>query len=328
MGNKYEVVLRNKYFLGELIRSIRLEDSIDEISYRGTVDMQGTNELASIGIAPGNEIRISGIPYGGHNMVYLLQPGVIWECDSTAKSCTKHINVTIYDRTIYLEKSESEYLFTQGTTATQRLKKYCGDWGIKIYKAQDTGMRLSKAVYRARTIYDMIQADIQETAQKGGELYRPRMTPNGLELYELGSNPVVYELKSVEEANQIRTLEGTITRVKVMGKESEGKRTPILATVNGETGKYGTLQKVVSDSTITSAAQAKARAQKTLAGMQETFSVTGLDVNTIRAGDKVKFNGMYLIVISVKHDLGAPGHMSLELGSYEHIRRKYYAKSV
>ena len=101
--NKYEVVLANKYYLRELVESISLDESLSDIAYHAQVRLLVTDEFQKIGIANGQEIRISGIPFGGINMVYLLQPGVVWECSSETTGI-KHIDVDIYDRTIYLAK--------------------------------------------------------------------------------------------------------------------------------------------------------------------------------------------------------------------------------
>lgn len=171
-------------------------------------------------------------------------------------------------------------------------------------------------------------ADLKETVAKGGDMYRPRFVPGGgLELVKLGSNETVWVLEleqNIEEFTQRRTLEGTVTQVKVLGNASEDQRSPVLALVKGETDKYGTLQKVLNDSKITSSGQAQTAGQKMLTGVQETFTVTGIDINTIRAGDKVQLNGMELLVKSVRHELGSPGHMTLELTWPEVIRREVY----
>ena len=324
--SKYEVVLANKYFLRELIESIELEESLDEIAYRATVKLAITEDFP--GISPGQEIRISGVPFGGSKMIYLLNPGVVWDCDSNNRG-QKHLTATLYDKTIYLAKSEDEFLFPAGQTATQRLTQYATRWKIPLGSVPDTGTVLAKAVYRAQPIYSMIQSDLTETVKKGGKMFRARMTPNGLEFIELGSNQTVWVLdgdQNTEEINQRRSLEGAVTMVKVLGKETEGKRTPVLATVIGEISKYGTLQKMLQDEKINTAALAKTRGQKMLSGVQETFSVTALDINTIRAGDKVRLNGMDLIVTSVKHQLGPVGNMNLELASSEYVRRRYYVQ--
>ncbi|MEF3302391.1 XkdQ/YqbQ family protein [Paenibacillus sp. GYB003] len=323
----YEVVLDNRYLLGDLIESISLEESLDEIAYRATVTMMVPADFP--GIRPGQEIRVSGVPHQGTDMAYLLHPGVVWDCENSYHGADR-LTVTLYDRTIYLSKSEDEYVFPAGQTASQRLEKYAADWDIRLYRIPDTVRTLSKKVYRAQSIYAMIASDLKETARKGGELYRPRMTPNGLELFPIGGNETVWALEpsgNIESLTQRRTLEGTVTKVKVLGKEENPESaTEILAVESKDTDMYGTLQKVVMDSDITTVSEAAAAAKGYLSGVQETFSVTAIDVNTIRAGDRVHLlgSGMDLIVTSVRHELGRPGKMSLELAAFDYVKRRYF----
>ncbi|GAA0390569.1 XkdQ/YqbQ family protein [Paenibacillus motobuensis] len=370
----YEVVYQDKYYLRELIESISLKDSLDQISYQADIRLKVTSDFPDL--QPGQPIRVSGIPYGKNSMVYLLNPGVVWDCDSTNRE-TKHMTVTVYDRTIYLAKSEDEYLLPSGQTASQRLKKYASDWGIKLSTVPDTRTKLKKAVYRARPIYNMINADLQETVKSGGDMYIPRMTPAGLELFKVGSNKDVYVLEAIEETTQSRTLDGTITKVKVIGTEDrkekkkskkkagsgnveipegmtleeigrlyggkvdkkskkKGKKpkvkadskvelpSKILAITTGQTDKFGTLQRMVQDEDVKTPAAAKKLGESMLSGVQETFTVSGPDLNIIRAGDAVIYNKMSLIVTSVSHDLGEPGHMMLNLASQDYVRRRYF----
>jgi len=324
-NNKYEVVLDNKYYLREIVEDITLEESLDEIAYRATVKMAITPDFP--GIAPGQEARVSGIRFGETHMMPLLHPGVVWECNSETQG-QKHLTATIYDKTIYIAKSEDEYLLPAGQTATQRLKQYAADWGITLSQIADTGVPLAKAVYRARPIWNMIMADLKETAKKGGEMYRARMTPSGLDLVKLGDNQTIWVLEmnqNIQSLGQNRTLEGSITQVKVMGNASEDARSPVLALVKGETEKYGTLQKVLADEKITNADQAKTEGERFLSGIQETFTVQGIDINTIRAGDKMQLNGGEVLVMSVRHKLGDPGEMTMELTWPDYIRRRCYA---
>ncbi|BFH63901.1 XkdQ/YqbQ family protein [Paenibacillus azoreducens] len=359
----YEVVYQNKYYLRELIESIKLKDSLDQISYQAEISMKVTSDFPNI--QPGQDIRISGVPYGKSDMAPLLNPGVVWECDSSDKS-TKHIALTIYDRTIYLAKSEDEYLLPAGQTASQRLRKYAADWGIKLSTVPDTKTKLKKAVYRSRPIYNMITADLQETVKSGGDMYIPRMTTTGLVLFKIGSNKEVWVLRGIEETEQKRTLEGTITKVKVIGtedrkekpkksksgtqdevgrvyggkvdKKTKGtKKKPkvktdskvelpskILAITTGQTTKYGTLQRMVQDEDVKTTAAAQKLGKSMLSGIQETFTVKCLDLNTLRAGDAVMFNNLRLIVTAVNHDLGDPGHMIAELASEDYVRRRFF----
>ncbi|MEF2964913.1 phage portal protein [Paenibacillus sp. M1] len=318
----YEVVLQNKYYLRELIESISLSDSLDQIAYQGSITLKVSADFP--GIEPGQEIRISGVPFGVTNPVYLLHPGVVWDCSSSI-SQTKHMTLTVYDRTIYLAKSEDECLFAAGGTASQRLKKHAADWNIKLANVPDTKTKLKKSVYRAQTIYSMIMADLKETVKSGGEMYIPRMTPSGLGLFKIGGNETVWKLEGIEEATQSRTLEETVTKVKVLGTESnENALTPVLAIVSGQTAEYGVLQKIVQDEDVKTADAAKKLGESMLKGKGASYSVSCTDLNTIRAGDKVNFNGMGLIVTSVNHQLGEPGHMTLELSTFEDVKRRYF----
>jgi hypothetical protein len=359
----YEVVYQDKYYLRELIESISLKDSLDQISYQASIRLKVTSDFPDL--QPGQPIRISGIKFGTESMSPLLNPGVVWECDSSNRE-TKHMTVTVYDRTIYLAKSEDEYLLPAGQTAAQRLRKYANDWGIKLSTVPDTKTKLKKAVYRSRPIYNMITADLQETVKSGGGMYIPRMTTAGLELFEVGSNQDVWILQAIEESNQLRTLEGTVTKVKVIGTEDRktkskatagnpnssnmtleeigrlyggqvDKKTKkvkadsnvelpskILAIVTGETSKFGTLQRMVQDEDVKTTAAAKKLGESMLSGVQETYTVTCPDLNTIRAGDLVNYSNMRLIVTSVLHELGEPGHMTLELTRPEIVKRRYF----
>ncbi|GMX60861.1 hypothetical protein Elgi_08190 [Paenibacillus elgii] len=324
-SNQYEVILANQYIITDMVEKITLEESLDEIAYRATIDLVITDDFPAIG--PGQEIRISGIAPQGTSLVYLFHPGVIWEC-SSRNSGQKHLTVTAYDKTIYLNKCEDEYLLPAGQTASQRLKRYAADWKIPLGHVAETGKSLAKGVYRSQTIFSMILNDLKDTVSRDGLMYRARMTPNGLELYEIGSNSPVWMLdmdQNVEEITQKRTLEGAVTQVKVLGKaKEEDKPVPVLAVEKGETEKYGTLQRIIQNSNIETASQAKKAAQKLLTGMQETITVTAIDINTIRAGDKVQIKDLAFIVTSVRHELGMPGSMTLELMHIDAVRRKYF----
>lgn len=325
-SGKYEVVLANQYCLRDLLESITLTDSLSSIAYKAEIKIPITSDFP--GIENGQQCRISGIPFGSNYMTYLLYPGVVWEIDSITKG-VKHLIATVYDTTIYLEKSEDEYLFPDGQTASQRIKQYAADWGFGIDSSNfpDTKVLLAKtgtgSSHRGY-IYDMIMADLKESVSKGGAMYRPRITLNGLELFHIGGNSTVWVLESLESIEQNRTLEGAVTRVKVLGQETEGQRTPVLAIVSGDTAQYGTLQKILQDEKITSAAEGKTKGQAMLTGVQQTITVIGPDINTMRAGDLTALNGMELIVTDISHELGTPGHMTAQLASVDYVRRKYY----
>jgi len=318
---KCEIVLDGRYDLGDLAEEITLEDSLEEIAYRASIRIAVTPDLPAIG--PGQSLRIAAVPYGETAMRELLHPAVIWECAST-DSGVKRLNITAYDSTIYLAKSEDERLMAAGQTASQRLKLYAKDWDIAVGNVPDTEIALARSVKRAQSIYAMMQEDLKETVDKGGDMYRPRMTAEGLTLVKLGGNSTIWELESIEELSQTRSLEGAVTQVKVLGSQDNDKKlSPVLAVVQGDTARYGTLQKVLQDCDVTTVEQARRAGRNLLLGMQESFAVTAPDIVAIRAGDRVRLNGMDLYVTRVTHKLGWPGHMDLELSAEAKVRRDW-----
>ncbi|HAF97083.1 phage portal protein [Paenibacillus sp. FSL K6-1566] len=321
----YKVILQDKYDLSPLVEAINLRDSLEQVAYQGTVNLVVTPDLPPI--SPGMAIRISGIPYGKKDYVPLLHPAVVWEAETTNNG-VKRMTLTIYDRTVYLDKSEDEYLFPAKQTATQRFKKYAADWNIKLAHLPDTEKQLGRSVYRTQSIYASMFADLRETAKAGGKLYHPRMIPSGLELYELGSNREVYVLETLTDTIQQRTLEGAATKVKVLATSASetGKEVPskVMAIEEKDIAKYGQLQAIIQDDEVKSAAAARQLARSRLRGIRETITVNAPDINTIRAGDAVMLGSSKLLVISVSRELGNPGSMMLELGSYDDVKRRFY----
>lgn len=324
----YKVIVDDKYDITKLVETIRLKDSLDQIAYQANIRLAVSASSGLPSISPGMAVRISGVPFGEKSMVHLLHPAVIWEVESS-NSGTKRLSLTVYDRMIYLEKSEDEFLLPKDQTATQRLKTYAKEWKIPYATLPETKTKLGKAVYRSQTIFSMMFADLKETAKSGGEMYHPRMTPGGLQLFQVGSNAKVYELDRLIDLTQMRTLEGAVTKVKVMAasESPSGKEVPskVLAIEQDRVEELGTLQKLVEDDQVKSTTAAKKLAKSHLTGIQETFTISAPDVNTIRAGDAVLLKGLKLIVMSVSRDLSAgPGMMTLELGTAELVKRRYY----
>ncbi|QAS52372.1 XkdQ/YqbQ family protein [Halobacillus litoralis] len=316
----YEIVLNNEYILNDLLQDISMEEELDSVAVRMSLTIKSHPDLPVI--TGGDELKVTGKLFNTTSYGEIFN-GVIWDVDD-AKKGLKNISIEAYDRSIYLAKSEDEYLFSKGKTASHRLKEYASDWEIPLGEISDTHIALAKSVYRAQPIYRMIQRDLSETSDKGGDLFIPRMNRNRLDLVPFGSNRDVWILEANEEVRNRKTLESAVTQVKVLGKEEEDKKTPVLATVSKDTEKFGTLQKILQDDKVKTKKDAEKAGNKQLAGIDQTTTVRGLDINVIRVGDLVEVDNAQQYVISVKRDLKASGFMTLEMGSLDHIRRKYY----
>jgi hypothetical protein len=327
---KYEVVLQDKYFLRECIQKLSLEDRLDEISYSAkvTLAVPGDQFTGLPIITPGMEIRVSGTKFGETDYSYIIQPGVVWDVNISNRS-RRNWNLTIYDRAIYLSKSKDEYLWKEGEKASDRIEQLCGDWGITVKDIPDTGQGLAAATVRAKPLWGVMQDALKETAEKNGRLFTVRMQPDGLEIFEIGTNKDVWVFEfgaNLESVVQKQSLSGAVTKVKILGKASDGERSPVVSELNGETDKLGTIQEIISDQKAIDDGTAQAKAKGMLTGIQETVTVEAVDINTIRKGDKVIVEGWEdgLYVMSVRHELGTPGKMHMELATKEYIRRKYY----
>ena len=307
----------SRFHLKEPLISLTLVDVLDEIAYQASANLVN---VTGLNIYEGQQAAILG-PQGE----YLLNPGVVWGVEKDYGK-TNTVSVTIFERTIYL-KSEDEYVFPEGQTATQRLKQYAKDWNIPLAEIPNTNVPLARAVYRAQPIYAMIFSDLKETVKKGGTMYRPRITSDGLGLLPIGSNSEVWQFetdKNIENHTEQGTLDTVVTQVKVLGSALNDERSPVLAVLKGETEKYGTIQKILKDEKITSVSEAKSNGQKVLRTLQKSYQINTIDVPSIRAGDKIILDGTELIVISVTHNLGTPGRISMRAANIDFVRHEYY----
>lgn len=356
-----EIVLDGKYYLGDLVESAILNDSLAEISYRGDITLVATPDLKALSVAPKRTIIVQGTDPARQTKTNLLD-GIVWTTEDRNIGGRNHLALGVRDRTINIAKSEAEYLFRPGMTATERIAKYAKDWNIEVGSLVDTEVKLGKTVHRAQSIYSMIQKDLAETAKQSGELYLVRMVGTKLYLVKLGSNTAVWRLEALEEATNHKTLEGAVTKVLVTGADIQDTKTPVFITVDNPDPALGTIQKIIQDSQLTTPDAAKnagnvkahktsvssaltttaklamktptavllandmATAKSMVGGVQETETLEAPDVPTIRAGDKVKYDNQYWLVTEVEHRLGTPGHMRLFLGDTDYVRRRYYER--
>lgn len=303
------------------MEGIQLSEAIDGIAYTANINLAATEELKRLGIEKGHSIEIYDIDFETKKNKQVFK-GIIWDIDKSRKS--KRITMACKERTIYIEESEDEYLFGEGT-ATQRIQRYCRDWGIPTASLVNTKIKLAKAVYRSESILGMMLKDLKETAQKGGNLYKLRMLDK-LNIIQLGSNKTVWRLETIAEDISFKSsLEGMITQVKILGKQKENKKTPVTGVYKKDINRFGTIQKLVQDEKIKDGAGAKKRADALFNTGEETVRISGIDINSIRAGDKVSVNEQILYVIDVTHNLGSIGRMDLTLSGLDYIRRKFYS---
>ncbi len=321
----YRVWVNGKTNITEAVQvgSMSLSDALDEIAMRFKFTASIIPGLPNL--MPPTPISLTETQANGTAKV--IFDGVTWDVTDSRKG-SHSVSVTAYERIKYMAESEDEYLFNAGMTASSVIKKIASDWGISIGSIANTKVALAKQRYSGgKNLYSIMRDALVETVDKGGGMFVLRMAQGKLDLIPLGSSNYTLSLDAMESASHNLTLDGMVTKVKVLGNdESETKLAPVLAIVTGNTSKYGTIQKIYSDSQVKTASQAKTAGQKKLSGPIDTYTYDGIDINTIRAGDKVKFDGKDLIVTSVEHEIGDPGHMTMDMSPAEIVKVKYYGE--
>ncbi|MCC0654204.1 XkdQ [Clostridioides sp. ES-S-0001-03] len=316
-----KIILNGKYDIANFNEGITLSEAIDGVAYKMDVSLVEPKQLQDIGIKKGDKIVLIDIAYESKKEETIFD-GVIWETRRSEKS--KKLTLSCRERTIYMEESEEQYSFKENT-ATQRIEYYCKQWNIPYYNLANTGKKLTKVIHKTN-ILDMIKKDLKETASKGGDLFRVRMD-NKLKLFKLGTNANIYKLDSIlEDANFTSSFNDAVTSVKVLGKsKDENTKASVIGTYKKDSDKYGTLQKIKQDEKIKNAKEAKKAAEAMFNSGEETISVDCVvDINRIRAGDKVSLKGREYYVIDVTHTLDSTPKMKLNIGTLEYIRRKFY----
>jgi hypothetical protein len=320
-NSEYNLVIDKKYSFKQLIENIILEESLDEIATHLSFSFVIPDKYPQLSDLP--VVQLLGIPYGGSKNIELWR-GVLWT-EEAKNTGLKEAQLDAYDLMKYLSESEDDELLPAGQTAAQRFKYYCSKWGISVGTVQETGVRLSKGVYHGDKIFSMIMSDLKETVAKGGKMFRPYMDGCKANLVEIGTNKQIFNLDDIlDQTSQKRTLEGAVTKVKIIGESKDNAKAPVLAIETKDTDKYGTIQRIISNPDSTDLSEAREQGKNMLVGKQESFSASGVDINVIKAGDLVKASGKSLVVRSITHKLEFPGSMNISLGTMESIRREVY----
>lgn len=247
--------------------------------------------------------------------------GWVWDWSYTS-SKEKEITVTCYDDLIYFQKSEENTYFPAGQSTKSICETLCGNWGVKL-DYQYESITHGKLPLRG-ALSDLFLSDILDPVRKQtGKKFVMRMAKDTVQILPVGSNDVVYDLLTAHNVLDTKsniTLDDVVTKVVILGKEDKEGRSKVEATVEGDTKRYGTLQKIETKDEDTTLADAKKEAQETIKEKgrpKSSYEVRAVDIPWIRKGDKVKVQAGNLwtqyIVTSVSRDIGREKIMTLEL---------------
>ena len=295
-----------KYDLTSVVTSINISDREKQIAKNVTIKVAN---IQTDGQRLGDIISIRDRVYiyasDGSKKDEVFR-GLVWGYGKKAALNSRELTLRCYDNLIYLQESEDSIYFSKGKSTKDVVSQIASKWGISI-SYNYSSITHDKLALRG-TLSDILIDDLLNLVKdRSGEKYVILSEKDTMKIQSLGQNTTVYTVKKKENgvATSIdATMDDMTTQVVILGKETEDEREPVEATVSGDTGQYGTLQKLISRSENTSLADAKKEAQSIIDEDGEPtikYSLDAPDIPWIRKGDRVTvnagdINGSYIVL--------------------------------
>ena len=284
-----------KYHLSPAVAELELSDQKKELAKRATVTLVNTTVsgrwLSSL-VKVRDRIFIYADDGERNEEVFR---GWVWTRSYKSALKDRELTLKCYDNLVYFQESEESAYFSPGKATKDVLSTLCAKWGGKLDYTY-ASITHAKLVLRGK-LSDIFTEDILDLVQdRTGKKYVILSEQDTMVVKEIGTNSTVYAIKAGENAISTGTkctMDDLVTKVVILGKADDNERRPVEATVSGDTGAYGTLQKLINRSTNTTLADAKKEAQSLLTENGSPtweYDVRAVDVPWIRKGDKVLIN--------------------------------------
>lgn len=314
----YVVDGSNKYNLTPAVTNLGFSDQKTEMAQSATINVMNV-KASGVWLSSLLKVRQRVFIYaddGTRNDEVFR--GYIWSRGYKSALTDREIALKCYDNLIYFQESEIAEYFSAGKSTKDVCSTLCGKWGIKLNYSYSS-ITHSKLALRGN-LADIFTKDVLDLAkERSGKKYVILSSKDTMQIKAEGSNGTVYSFKAGKNAVSTRsecTMDGMITKVVILGKaDDENDREPVEATVSGDTGGYGTLQKVINRDENTSLADAKKEAQSIInedGTPKWEYELKTADIPWIRKGDKVHVNAgdifnTYLIATSVDRSIDNSG---------------------
>lgn len=313
---EYKVAIVDKngtrYDVTPILIDLQLSENTGELAQKATVTIAnilvGDKYMTSI-VQVRNRVFVYADDGNKSEEVFR---GFVWERPYKSE-LGKQLVLTCYDNLIYFQKSDDYQYFSAGLSTESICKTLCSKWGVTLNYKTDS-ITHPKLPLRGK-LSDIFLTDLlEEVKKKKGTKSVMRSIQDAVHINKFGSNETVYQFTRREGGNTISTesntsMDNMITKVIILGKEDKNDRAAVDATVEGNTKDYGTLQKILTSSTGTSLADAKAEAQQLLkenGKPSRYYSLVAVDIPWVRKGDKINVKAGDMLgdfyVLSVTHD--------------------------
>jgi len=236
--------------------------------------------------------------------------GMVWTKRYVNKQ-KKEITLTCYDQLIYFQKTEDNKFYPEGMETENICNTLCSDWGVSlVWNYQSI---THKKLMLTGKLSDIFLTDILAEVKKKVHLPAVMKSVKDVVYIEtVGSNSKIYEIKRGENAistTSTVTMDDVVTRVVITGKQDDEGCTPVEAAVDGDTERFGTIQKIIRKNENTEMSEVKEEAQDILdenGYPKMRYEIEAIDIPWIRRGDKVKIvagdMALDYWVLSIEHD--------------------------
>lgn len=237
--------------------------------------------------------------------------GWLWVKDYSSDT-EKELAFSCYDNLIYLQRSKDSFYFESGKRTREAVQAICKKWGISLVYDYESISHPKLNNFRAQYISDVIIDLLEEAKKQTGVPYVIYSDKDVMYVKRVGTNTTVYHLERKKNALYTKSrvsLEDVVTKVVITGNKDDIDRDPVLASVEGDTATFGTLQEMISKDKDTTIEEARKEANEILKEKgkpSEEFSIASVDIPFLLKGDKVyvKSDDLdgYFIAKSVEHD--------------------------
>ena len=218
--------------------------------------------------------------------------GVIFSQD---KNSSFGQSIKAYDQMIYMVKNTNSYVFTN-LTATQIIKRLCGDFQVSMGDIVDTGYKLPALVVDGETLYDIAYKAIYATFKQTGRRFYLGSKEGKVYLAEKLAQVsfiVIEDEVNLMDYNLNTSIEDSATSVVMVAGEEKSAIT-IKAKNDSLADDIGTLQYYEKVTDKLNAAQLQERVNKAMSDKGKVMSK--LSINCLGDADVITGTALHLII--------------------------------
>ena len=219
--------------------------------------------------------------------------GFVWTKYNDADVDARTSTIKCYDNLIYLQESEDSLFFAKGKNTKSVMSEICKRWGITLNYTYST-ITHGKLVLKGN-LTNIFRSDILDLVkERTGKKYVITSQKDVMYVKPVGKNTTIYTIRHVNNAivtREATSMDDMVTKVQILGKSGKSGKVPVVATIKGDTAKYGTLQKIQTKNSDQSLSDAKKEANATIKEYgkpQKEYQVTATDIPWIQKGDLVR----------------------------------------